>query len=120
MVRIGHKCDITTAQAIVDELVERKSPLLWHEGDVTRVLDPSLKVPQQVLLVLHHFAPDRVEEQKLFRWIEYSSISDFRTKVLRPLHEKAFIDYRGGSAVILPPGNASIEAVLREKRAKAK
>jgi hypothetical protein len=119
MVRIGHRCDITTAQAIVDELVERRSPLLWHEGDVTRVLDPQLTVPQQVLLALHHFAPDRVEENKLFRWIEYSTMTNFR-KVLRSLHEKALIDYRDGAAVILPPGNALIERVLREKRAKAK
>ena len=120
MVRVGHQCDIATAQAMVDELVERRTPLLWSEGDVTRVLDPELKYPHQVLLVLHHFAPDRVEDKKLFDWIEYSAFSDFRSKVLRPLHEKALIDYRNGAAVILPPGNALIERILREQRAGAK
>jgi hypothetical protein len=118
MVRIGHKCDIATAQAMVDGLVERRSPLLWHEGDVVRVLDPGLKYPHQVLLVLHHFDPDRVDEKKLFEWVEYSSMSDFRSKVLRPLHDRALIDYRKAAAVILPPGNKLIERVLRERREK--
>jgi hypothetical protein len=116
IVRLGHKCDITTAQMMVDDLVERRTPLLWVEGDVTRILEPVLTFPQQVLLVLHHFQPDRVADQRLFEWVEYSRFSDFQSKVLRPLHDKAHIDYRNGSAVILPPGNKLIESVLRDRR----
>jgi hypothetical protein len=116
MVRISHQCDIATAQIMVDELVERRTPLLWTEGDVTRVLDPELSYQNQALLILHHFDPDRIEERKLFEWIEYSTFSDFKSKVLRQLHEKALIDYRNGAARILPPGNKLIEQVLKGKR----
>ena len=117
MVRIGHKTDIATAQAMVDGIVERRTPLLWNEGDVTRVLDPKLLFPHQVLLVLNRFAPERIGDRKLFDWIEYSAFSDFKSKVLRPLHQKALIDYRNEAAVILPPGTALIERILRDKRA---
>jgi len=118
IVRIGHRCDITTAQAMVDDLVERRTPLLYKEGDVLRVLDPDLTYPHQVLLVLHHLQPERVEDRKLFAWVEYSRFADFQSKVLRPLHSKAQIDYRGGAATILPPGNILIEDVLRKKIAR--
>lgn len=118
IVRLGHKCDITTAQAMVDDLVERRTPLLWAEGDVVRVLEPGLKFPQRVLLLLHHFQPERVADRKLFEWVEYSRFPDFQSKVLRPLHDKALIDYRNEAAVILPPGNKLIEGVLRDRRKK--
>jgi hypothetical protein len=116
IVRIGHKCDIATAQILVDDLVQRRTPLLWDEGEVIRVLDTSLNYPQQVLLLLHHLQPERVADRKLFDWVEYSRLSDFQSKVLRPLHGKALIDYRAGSARILPPGNKLIEDLLRARK----
>jgi hypothetical protein len=112
-VRIGYKSDIATAQRLVDNLVQRRTPLLWRDEDIVRVLDPKLTYTEQVLLVLHHFQPERVEDRLLFKWLEYSRFSDLQSKVLRPLHQKAHIDYRNRAARILPPGNVFIEGLLR-------
>jgi hypothetical protein len=118
IVRLGHKCDISTAQAIVDDLVDRRTPLLWTEGDVVRVLDPALAFKDKVLLLLHHFQPARVSARKLFEWVEYSNFSVFQEKVLTPLHEAALIDFRDAGLTILPPGNVEIERKLKKRRGK--
>jgi hypothetical protein len=115
IVRLGHKCDISVAQAMVDDLVDRRTPLLWAEDDVVRVLDPALSYADKVLLLLHHFQPERVSDKKLFSWIEYSNFSAFQKNILRQLHADALIDYRDGKAVILPPGNVKIEKMIKKK-----
>ncbi|MEX0873481.1 MAG: hypothetical protein WD646_15985 [Actinomycetota bacterium] len=105
VVRISHQCSIEEAQRIVDNLVERQTPLIWTEDDVIRVLKPELVYRDKVLLVLHHLQPERVDERVLFEAVEYSSLSAFRRNVLQRLHDEALIDFRDGAARILPPGN---------------
>ena len=114
IVRVCHQCDVNTAQSIVDSLIQRRSPLIWTEGDIVRVLKPSLSYADKVLLILHHLQPDWVQEGQLFGWVEYSNPTDFRNKVLRKLHAKALIHYAGGKAKILPPGNVYVEQQLRK------
>lgn len=109
VVRLSYQCSIEEAQTIVDNLVERHTPLIWTEGNVIRVLRPALSYKDKVLLVLHHLQPERVSEQKLFESVEYSNMSVFRTRVLQRLHDDALIDYRDGAARILPPGNNYVE-----------
>ena len=104
-----------TAQVIVDNLAQRRGFLVWAEGEIVRVLEPSLPYRDQVLLVLHHLQPDRIEDGKLLQWVEYSNPSRFRDNVLEGLHKEALIDYRNGKARILPPGNTYVETELRGK-----
>lgn len=113
IVRLSHQCTIDVAQELVDSLMERTSPLIWAEGDVMRVLDPSLRYRDQVLLILHHVQPERVGDSKLAEWVEYSNRSAFKTNVLRTLHKEALIDYREGEARILPPGTQYVEKELK-------
>lgn len=109
IVRISHQCDITTAQSIVDSLVQRRTSLIWTEDDIVRVLDPSLSYKDNVLLILHHLQPDWVEDSKLFGWVEYSNATQFRQNVLGGLHNDALIHYANRFAKILPPGNRYVE-----------
>ena len=113
IVRISHQCDITMAQTIVDNLVQRRTSLIWTEDDIVRVLDPSLSYRDKVLLILYDLQPDWVEESKLFGWVEYSNMTQFRRSVLGKLHDDALIHYADGSARILPPGNTYVEEHIR-------
>lgn len=89
IVRLSHKCDIATAQQIVDGLVQRRVPLIWTEGDIVRVLKPSLEYADKAIVILYHFHPEWVNEGDLFRWVEYPrAVSEFRNRVVRPLHKK--------------------------------
>lgn len=116
LVRIAHACSADEAQIIVDELVERRVPLVWEEGEVLRVLDPGMSAKEQTLLVLNHHAPDYLPDAKLCGILEYSALSHYRSRVLQPLHDAAMIDYRNGAARILPPGHRALEAALRERQ----
>lgn len=109
IVRVSHKCDIKAAQQIVDGLVQRRVPLIWTEGDLVRVLKPSLKPEQQVLVILYHFDPEWVSEADLFRWVEHKHITRFRENVLGGLHKKALIQYTSDKCKILPPGLKFVE-----------
>jgi hypothetical protein len=119
VVRIFHKCDSVTAQTIVDNLVVRRTPLIWVEGELVRVLDVSLPYDDQVLIILHHLQPDWIENRKLFKWVGYSNFSAFQKNVLSQLHIQALIHVEGEKSKILPPGNARVEEILAEQR-KAK
>lgn len=112
IVRTSHQCDIETAQTIVDSLVQRRTPLIWLEGDIVRVLDSEMAYQDQVLLILHHFQPEWISEGKLFGWVEYSNASAFRKNVLQKLHKSALIHFKEGQAKILPTGNSYVENEL--------
>ncbi len=92
LVRIFHNVSTKDAQETVNALVERKRHLIWEIGEVKRVLDPSMKNSDQVLVLLHQ-RPAWVSENDLASWVEYSSVSMFRTRVLEPLHKARLIEF---------------------------
>jgi hypothetical protein len=109
IVRISHKCDIATAQRIVDGLVQRRVSLLWTEDDIVRVLKPSLSFGDKTLVILNHMYPEWVLDKDLFRWVEYSTLTHYRSKVLAVLHDRALIHHAGDRSKILPPGLKYVE-----------
>jgi hypothetical protein len=113
IVRISHSCDMQTATALVESLVQRRAPLIWEDDDVIRVLHSDLSYKDQVLLLLYHVQPERVPDRKLFEWTEYSNFSKFRADVLGSLHDDRLIEYRNREAIITPKGNVAIDAKLR-------
>lgn len=92
LVRIFHKTSTKEAQELVDVLVERKNPLIWDVEGVKRVLDPSMKIADQVLLLLHSQL-SWTKDTELFAWVEYSSLSMFRKRILEPFHKNRKIEY---------------------------
>ncbi|MBI2338772.1 MAG: hypothetical protein HYU99_00150 [Deltaproteobacteria bacterium] len=92
LVRIFHRVSTKEAQEAVDALIERKLPLIWEVGDMKRVLDPAMSNSDQVLLFLHK-EPAWVPVKELASWVEYSSVSMFRTRVLEPLHKARLIEH---------------------------
>lgn len=119
IVRVSHKCDVQTAQMIVDNLAERRTSLIWEEDDVVRVLRPGLPYRDQILLILHHLQPNWIDDHKLFKWVEYSTLTAFRRNVLMKLHKDAEIQYKDQTAKILPPGNTYVENILVPSIAQA-
>ena len=112
IVRISHKCDVQTAQAIVDNLAQRRTSLIWKENQILRVLRPKLPYDDKLLLILHHLQPEWVADKQLFDWVEYSTLTNFRKNVLMKLHRSAMIHFDDGRAKILPPGNDYVENEL--------
>jgi len=92
LVRIFHGVSTQEAQSIVDSLVERKHQLIWNIDDVKRVLDPKMDKSEQSLLLLYT-EPGWVEEKQLIKWVEYSNLTTFRSRILEPLHKLRLIEY---------------------------
>jgi hypothetical protein len=120
LVRIFHGVSTAEAQEIVDALVERRSPAIWEFDGVKRVLNPAFAVKDQVLLLLHHSA-GWVSTADLFRWVEYSNSSVFRSHVLQPLHKSRLIEHDAvrGRARISPSGSLTVETELLGTAKKA-
>lgn len=113
LVRVFHAVKTAEAQAAVDALVERKTPLIWSSGIANRVLDTKLNASDQTLLLLHQ-ALGWVSEADLVKSVEYSNPTVYRAKVLVPLHKVRKIEYDkdGRRAHISPVGSAHVETKI--------
>jgi hypothetical protein len=116
LVRVYH--NLTTAQArqLVDALVEVRLPAVWTGDDgVKRVLETSLKLNEQILLLTAVSMPD-VTAQQLIEWIEYEDDS-YVMRTIRRLHTKRLIEFteKTGNVRVLPPGTKAIEELIRKK-----
>jgi hypothetical protein len=112
---INYNCSLDQAQKMVDILVQRKNPLVYEFEDIKRVLNPELSFKIQTLLLLANSFPKRVDEENLIKWIEPKNTTDYRRKVLKPMHDLRFIDYiEKQSCLILPPGLKFIDEHIEE------
>ena len=110
LVRVFHGVGTQEAQETIDALVERKISLVWAVEKIRRVQDPKMKKESQTLVLLYS-KPAWVSEQDLCAWVEYSTNSMFRTKILVPLHKARLIEFdaTGGRARISPLGAKKVE-----------
>lgn len=109
--RVHYSVSLDEAQKVVDQLVERKLPLIYEVGEIRRVLDPELTAKDQTLILLYSVYPDVLSEADLLRCIEYSSASSYRNRILRALHQQRLINYDDyeRTCVILPTGLRYVE-----------
>jgi len=92
LVRIFNDIPIAAATEAVERLTERTLPIVWQIGDTKRVLDPSLSMRDQTLLLLYS-VNGAVDENKLFTWVEHSNSSAYRRDVLKKLHTTRLVEY---------------------------
>lgn len=116
LVRVFHSVDVDEAAEIVGSVSAKTHSSIWTKGDKTRVLDTSLSARQKVLLVLYH-ADGEMTESSVRRAVEYQHPTNFRNKVLKPMHKDKLIDYetKNQSIEILPPGILEVESSVLRK-----
>ncbi len=112
LVRTVHQLSFEEAQAILDAITERQLPEVWSVAGRKRVLDVSLDYRAQTLRLLYGEPDTAVPAEDLFVWTEYSSFSDFRRNILRPLHVERLIEFDAetDTVVLSPTGTARVEA----------
>jgi hypothetical protein len=115
LVRVYHGLSIAEAQRVVDALAEVRIPAVWSDGTIKRVLQPRLKLPDQILLLVATSLPT-VTTSELIKWTEASNKPYFM-KLLRALHKKRFLEFNEASDTvqILPPGAQYIQQLVRDK-----
>lgn len=115
LIRVLHGVSTAEAQQLVDNLVERRLPLVWKSGDIRRVLDPKLSLKDQILLLIAS-TTTKVPVDQLFQWLDYGDRAYFN-RLLRQLHRDRFIEFDGESqeAELLPPGSDYVSDLLATK-----
>jgi len=115
LIRVFHKMPIVEAQRAVDSLVERRLPIVWTEGETRRVLQPGMKLKDQIMLLIGS-SSSAAKVTDLFSWTEYGNRAHFN-KTLRTLHRGRFIELneRAGTATMLPPGADYVTALTQRQ-----
>lgn len=115
LVRVYHGLSIIEAQQVVNALAEVRVPAVWSDGTVKRVLQPSLRLPDQILLLIATSLPS-VSSIELLSWTEAADKSYFM-KLLRGLHKKRYVEFneKEDRLRILPPGAQYIQQLVQTK-----
>lgn len=111
-VRVFHGLDISTAQRLVDALVERPMPLVWAGDGTKRILDPSLNLRSQCLVLLASSA-DPVPLAALQNWLKYKNRA-YLKKLICKLEDDRLVYVSGSDDAIrlLPPGTKAVSKIL--------
>jgi hypothetical protein len=109
LVRLFHSTDVKTATDVVDALVDRTLPVIWEVDGVKRVLDTSLSLADQTLLLLYS-EPGAVSERDLARYLEQGKLANYR-RVLGPLHQARKVEWNKatGMVTLSPLGRQDVE-----------
>jgi hypothetical protein len=104
LLRIHYSFTLNEAQKLVDSIVIRPTFLVHQIADIKRILNPSLKNRDQVLVLLASEYPTMVSDNTLFNWIEPKSKGTF-INLLKQLHSERLIEYFSDkNCSILPTG----------------
>ena len=117
LIRVYHDVETDEAQQLVDALVERRVPLVWKNGDMRRILNPSIKLEDQVLILLAQCSTP-VSIETIFEWTDYRHRRHFDSTIAA-LHDRRAIEYskHDGECEILPPGSKHVEANMQRWQA---
>jgi hypothetical protein len=116
LIRVFHGLKTDEAQRAVDAIAERRTPLIWSDGDVRRILDTALPLKQQILLLTATSASE-VQVKDLLRWTEYKDPGYFM-RLLRKMHKDRLLELSQKESLvqILPPGSSEVEATLAKQQ----
>lgn len=114
LIRHFHKLSLEEAQAILDAIATRQLPEVWSVGGKKRVLHPDLGYKEEVLLLLYGDPEAAVLAEDLCSWTDHDRLDNFRSRVLRPLHEDRLIEFDedSQSALLSPTGAKRVEEVI--------
>jgi len=116
LVRVFHGLNIAEAQRAVDAIAERKTSLIWSDGDIRRILDTSLPLKHQILLLTATSASN-VQVNDLLRWTEYKDRRYFM-RLLRKMHKERLLELSQNETLVhvLPPGSKLVETFLAKQK----
>ncbi len=89
-VRVYHELTIDQAQKVVDSFANVRIPVVWTDGATKRVLQPALKLPEQLLLLIATTLPE-VSLEQLLTWSDAPDKAYF-IRLMGSFHKKRFAE----------------------------
>jgi hypothetical protein len=113
LIRVLHGVTTGEAQQLVDSIAERRLALVWKSGDIRRVLDTSMPLKDQIMILLSS-AAGKANADDVFLWTDYGNRGYFN-RLLRQLHANRKIEFNesSGELVLLPPGADYVAKILK-------
>ena len=115
LIRVFHSISTVAAKRAVDDLTQLRSPAVWVDEEIRRVLDPTMSLANECLLLIAS-AGNSATVSKLATWTETSNKAYLR-KVVGVLHKSRKIEAADPEKGIkLLPGGATDVRKLLEKK----
>ena len=115
MLRHAYNTDMESAQALVDSLVKRHSPLVEDIDGFPKLLTPELSVPDRVLVLLNHrrIPTPLADLRKALPTVSGSRLA----QILDDLEKSALTHAGNAGYVLTRRGIKSVEAIIRSNGA---
>lgn len=108
--RINYNISLAEAQDLVDILVSRKLELVFDLNGVKRILNPKLKIKDQILLIMYSENSAFLTLDNLSLHLKYKNKTYLKSKILKELDKNQFIELTDDNKIyLLPPGQKYVE-----------
>ncbi len=111
LLRLFYTSTLEEAQELVNEIVERRIPLVWEREGQLKVLNPKLSLRERTLALLYTRGPEGASDVDLATWLGVVNQKYFK-KILRKLDLDVLIHRSGGNSFITPLGEGWVEKNL--------
>ena len=109
LIRLTFNCPLPEAQAMVDDLVERKMPIIQDFNGFPKILKTGLSIPKRILALAYWAGSKGVEVKDLQKWMKPTTTSSVSTAALRLEQDKAYIHRDGERYFITTSGIKYVE-----------
>ncbi|MBQ0098706.1 MAG: hypothetical protein KBS62_07255 [Oscillospiraceae bacterium] len=110
--RLSSTLSVEESFQVIDSITYKENSLIWDTGNILRVLDTSLNIKKQTLLLL--YSKDNQSDLQLFKSTEYSNFSVYKSKVLKTMHKERLIEYSQDCCKLSPKGIEEAEKILSQ------
>ncbi len=108
--RINYNVPLEQAQEMVDVLVTRKLELVFDLNGIKRILNPKLKIKDQILLILYSDNSPFLTLDNLCLHLKYENKTYLKSKILKNLDKEQHIELTIDDKIyLLPPGQKYVE-----------
>jgi len=114
LIRLYHINGEKEIEKIINSIVDRRVPILEEFGEDLKILDPSLSVPDKILIILYKKHPNSVSTDELKKWIKTRTSTHINT-ALRRLDDKGFVYRKNKENIITTKGIAYVEDKFKER-----
>jgi hypothetical protein len=109
LIRLTFNCPLTEAQSIVDNLVERRIPIVQDIGGFPKILRTDLSIPDKIMALAYVKGAQGMEIKELQKWLKPAKPSAIMVAVLRLDRDRAFLHRSVDRCVITLSGNTYVE-----------
>jgi hypothetical protein len=108
-IRLYYTSSLEEAQKLVDSIIERKVTIIQNFSGYLKVLNPKLRVPNKILVLLYYRGEEGASTKELQHWVKTKSTSHISTALTRLEHEKGYIHCDNSRCFITRTGIRFVE-----------